>query len=40
MIVDTVNMVHDIISNKKNRMIVEGANAVMLDLDFGLFFII
>ena len=36
MLTDTVNLVHDIINDKKKRMIVEGANAVMLDLDFGL----
>lgn len=37
MIVDTVNMVHDVINDPKKRIIIEGANAVMLDLDFGTY---
>ena len=37
MITDTVNMTHDIINDKKKRLIIEGANAVMLDLDFGTY---
>ena len=40
MITDTLNLVDSIIHNKKQRLIVEGANAVMLDLDFGFFFAI
>jgi len=37
MIVDTVNMVDEIVRDKKKRMIIEGANAIMLDLDFGTY---
>lgn len=34
LIVDTISFVHDSIKNKKT-ILVEGANAAMLDIDFG-----
>lgn len=33
-VVDTVNYMHEAILAKKN-ILVEGANALMLDIDFG-----
>lgn len=37
MIVDTVDYMHTILNDSKKRIIAEGANAVMLDTDFGTY---
>lgn len=36
MIVDTIPLIHDAIKNKK-KILCEGANATLLDLDFGTY---
>jgi adenylosuccinate synthase len=37
MIVDSIDFMNEAIQNPKKRIIAEGANACMLDVDFGTF---
>lgn len=37
MIVDGVDFMHEALNNDKKRIIAEGANATMLDIDFGTY---
>jgi len=37
MIIDSVNYMADAVADPKKRIIAEGANATMLDIDFGTF---
>lgn len=37
MIVDAIDLVNQNLNDPNKRIIVEGANAVMLDIDFGTF---
>jgi adenylosuccinate synthase len=37
MIVDSIDFMSEAIRNPKKRIIAEGANACMIDLDFGTF---
>lgn len=37
MIVDTVFLMNDVLNNTKKRVLYEGANAAMLDIDFGTY---
>jgi adenylosuccinate synthase len=37
MIVDTIQYMHQAIDNPKKRIIAEGANAALLDMDFGTY---
>jgi len=37
MIVDGIDYMHDLLADPKKRIIAEGANATMLDLDFGTY---
>jgi len=37
MIVDTVQFMHEALNDPKKRIIAEGANATMLDMDFGTY---
>ena len=37
MLVDSIEYVHDTLADPKKRVIAEGANATMLDMDFGTY---
>lgn len=37
MVVDTVFFMHKALQDKANNILVEGANALMLDIDFGTY---
>jgi len=37
MIVDSVDFMHKMLNDPKKRIITEGANAAMLDIDFGTY---
>ena len=37
MLVDSVEYMHNVLKNTKKRVIAEGANATMLDIDFGTY---
>lgn len=37
MIVDSIEFLHQALNNSNKRIIAEGANATMLDLDFGTY---
>ncbi len=37
MLVDSVDYMHDVLKDSKKRIIAEGANATMLDMDFGTY---
>jgi len=37
MLVDTVSLISSILEQKNSRILAEGANACMLDLDFGTY---
>lgn len=38
MVCDTVTYMHKALQNESANIVVEGANALMLDIDFGRFF--
>ena len=37
MIIDSIDFMHEALMNKDKRIIAEGANATMLDWDFGTY---
>jgi len=37
MIIDSIDFMHEAVKNPSKRVIAEGANATMLDVDYGTF---
>jgi len=37
MIIDSIDFMHEAVKNPRKRVIAEGANATMLDVDYGTF---